>query len=52
MSRDVSDYEILRYDPAVIPVMAFLQPSRFIFFLVKKQFDRIHRKWREIASRH
>jgi hypothetical protein len=41
MSRDVSDCEILRYDPAVIPKMALLQPSRFIFFSLKKQFDRI-----------
>jgi hypothetical protein len=41
MSRDVSDCEILCYDPAVIPMMALLQPSRFIFFLLKKQFDYI-----------
>jgi hypothetical protein len=41
MSKDVSDCEILGYDPAVIPMMALLQPSRFIFFLLKKQFDRI-----------
>jgi hypothetical protein len=41
MSRDVSDSEILCSDPAVIPMMALLQPSRFIFFLLKKQFDRI-----------
>jgi hypothetical protein len=41
MSRDVSDCEILCYDPAVISMMALLQPSRFIFFLLKKQFDRI-----------
>jgi hypothetical protein len=41
ISRDVSDSEILCHDRAVIPMMAFLQPSRFIFFLLKKQFDRI-----------
>jgi hypothetical protein len=41
MSRDVSDREIPCYDPAVIFMMAVLQPSRFIFFLLKKQFDRI-----------
>jgi hypothetical protein len=41
MSRDVYDCEILCYDRAGIPMMAFLQPSRFIFFLLKKQFDRI-----------
>jgi hypothetical protein len=31
MPRDVSDCEILCYDSAVIPVMALLQPSRFVF---------------------
>jgi hypothetical protein len=41
MSRDVSDCEILCCDPAVIPMMALFQPSRFIFFLLKKQFDLI-----------
>jgi hypothetical protein len=41
MSRDVSDCEILFYDPAVIPMMTLLQASRFILFLLKKQFDRI-----------
>jgi hypothetical protein len=41
MSRDVSDCEILCYDPAIIPMVALLQPSRFIFFLLKRQFDRI-----------
>jgi hypothetical protein len=41
MSTDVSDCEILCYDPAVIPMVVLLQPSRFIFFLLKKQFDRI-----------
>jgi hypothetical protein len=41
MSRDASDYEILCYDPAIIPMMALLQPSRFIFLLLKEQFDRI-----------
>jgi hypothetical protein len=41
MSRDISDCEILCHDPAVIPMMALLQPSRFIYFLLKKQFDRI-----------
>jgi hypothetical protein len=41
MSRDVSDFEILCHDPADISMMAFLQPSRFIFFLLKNQFDRI-----------
>jgi hypothetical protein len=39
MSRDVSDCEILCYDPAVILMMALLQPNRLIFFLLKKQFD-------------
>jgi hypothetical protein len=39
MSRDVSDCEILCHDRAVIPLMAFLQLSRFL--LLKKQFDRI-----------
>jgi hypothetical protein len=41
MSRDVSDCEILCYDHAVIPMMTLLQVSRFIFSLLKKQFDRI-----------
>jgi hypothetical protein len=41
MPRDVSDCEILCYDPAVISMMDLLQRSRFIFFLPKKQFDRI-----------
>jgi hypothetical protein len=41
MSRGVSDCEILCSDPAVISIMALLQPSRFIFFLLKRQFDRI-----------
>jgi hypothetical protein len=41
MSRDVADCEILCYNPVVIPMMALLQPSCFIFFLLKKQFDRI-----------
>jgi hypothetical protein len=31
MARDVTDYEILCYDPAVIPMMVLLQSSRFIF---------------------
>jgi hypothetical protein len=39
MSRDVSDCEILCHDPAVIPTIAFLQPSRFILFLLKNHFD-------------
>jgi hypothetical protein len=39
MSRDISDCEILCYDPAVIPVMALRQPSSLIFFLLKKQYD-------------
>jgi hypothetical protein len=43
-AKDVSDCEILCYDPAVILMMALLQPSRFIFFLLKKQFDRIRSK--------
>jgi hypothetical protein len=41
MLRDASDCEILCYDRAVIPMMALFQPSPFIFFLLKKQFDRI-----------
>jgi hypothetical protein len=41
MLRNVSDCEILCYDPAVIPMMALLQPCRFIFFLLEKQFDLI-----------
>jgi hypothetical protein len=41
MPRDVSDCEILCSDPALIPTMALLQPSRLIFFFLKKQFDRI-----------
>jgi hypothetical protein len=41
MSKDVSDCEVLCYERALIPMMALLQPSRFIFFLLKKQFDRI-----------
>jgi hypothetical protein len=41
MARAVSDCEILCYDRAVIPMMALLQPSHFIFFLLKKQFNRI-----------
>jgi hypothetical protein len=41
MSRGVSDCEIRCYDPAIIPMMALLQPSRFIVFLVKEQFDHI-----------
>jgi hypothetical protein len=40
MSRDVSDCEILCHDLVVVPMMALLQPSHFIFFLLKKQFDR------------
>jgi hypothetical protein len=32
MSRDVSGCEILCYDPAIIPMMALLQLSPFIFF--------------------
>jgi hypothetical protein len=32
MPRDVSDCEVLCYDLVVIPMMALLQPSRFIFF--------------------
>jgi hypothetical protein len=35
-ATDVSDCEILCYDPAVIPMMALLQPSRFIFFFTKE----------------
>jgi 4-amino-4-deoxy-L-arabinose transferase-like glycosyltransferase len=46
MSRDVSDCEMLCYDPAVIPMMALLQLSCFIFFLLKKQFDRIRPRYR------
>jgi hypothetical protein len=30
-ATDVSVCEILCYDPAVIPMMALLQPSRFLF---------------------
>jgi hypothetical protein len=41
MSRDVSDCEILCYDPAAIPMMAVLQPSRVIFFLLIKQIEHI-----------
>jgi hypothetical protein len=41
MLRDVADCEILCYDPVLIPMTALLQPSRFIFVLLKKQFDRI-----------
>jgi hypothetical protein len=41
MSRDVSDCEILCYDPAVILMITHHQPSNFIFFLRQKQFDRI-----------
>jgi hypothetical protein len=41
MLRDVSDCEILCYDSAAIPMMALLQPSLFIFFLLKKEFDRV-----------
>jgi hypothetical protein len=32
MSRDASDCEILCCNPAVLPMMALLQPSRFIFY--------------------
>jgi hypothetical protein len=39
--KNVSDCEILCYDRADIPMTALLQPSRFLFFLLKKQFDRI-----------
>jgi hypothetical protein len=39
MSSDVSDCEIMCDDPAAISMMALLQPSRFIFFLLQKQFD-------------
>jgi hypothetical protein len=38
-ATDVSDCEILCYDPAVIPMMALLHPSRFFLFLLMKQFD-------------
>jgi hypothetical protein len=41
MSKNVSDCEILCHDRAVIPMMALLHPSRFVFFLLKKQYDRI-----------
>jgi hypothetical protein len=41
MSRDVSHCEILCCDRAVIPMMTLLQPIRFIFFLLKNQFNRI-----------
>jgi hypothetical protein len=41
MSRHVSDCEIFCYEPDVILMMALLQLSCFIFFLLKKQFDRI-----------
>jgi hypothetical protein len=41
MSRDVSDYEVLFCDFGAILMTTLLQPGRFIFFLLKKQFDRI-----------
>jgi hypothetical protein len=34
MARDVSNCEILCYDPVVIPMMALLQPRRY--FLTKE----------------
>jgi hypothetical protein len=41
MSGDVFDCEILCYDFVVVSMITVLQPSRFIFCLLKKQFDRI-----------
>jgi hypothetical protein len=39
MPRDVSDCEIHCYGPIVVAMMALLQLSRFVFLLLKKQFD-------------
>jgi hypothetical protein len=36
MSRDVTDCEIFCYDPAVIPMMALLQPCHLIFLSTKE----------------
>jgi hypothetical protein len=47
MLSDVSDCEILCYDPAAIPIMALRQSSRFILFLINNQFDRI---WSTVPS--
>jgi hypothetical protein len=40
-SSDVSACQILCYDPRLIHTVASLQPSRFIFFLLKRQFSYI-----------
>jgi hypothetical protein len=38
---NVADFPILRYDPSLIPSIATLEPWVFVFFLLRKQFDRI-----------
>jgi hypothetical protein len=41
MSWDVSESQILCYDLSPIPILAPLQPTRFILLLLKKRFNRI-----------